>query len=766
MASANLYQGGIWTWFNEPIAIYDSASKSTYIAWLDRRGGSCFQWAGQYHHDYQLWDIFQVSSSLSALDDHDGPAILPLVSGKILMAYSSHGSTNSFCRTSTNNGSIKVWNAEVTVNASGTSGSTDAYVHLAQTPDTNSTIWWFYRRQESGVFKGNYYRVSTDNGATWGTPVALFANSTQRPYMRMVSSGLRIDFAQTSGQPSEVSTNSLYHFYMIVDSTGSFYTLYKSDATSIGAYNLDGTSHTGSPPALPIGLSNVTQVYDGTTNKCWVWDIAWINGSLQILYPTFTTASSTDDTHTYNRATLSSGTWASDTICTAGSSVPNWIYPDSSTSERHYSPGFCFDRNVVDRVYLGRKYAVTGSVVSPTGNPVAGSAVVAGMSATGSLATGMAAGRTELVGGSKVLSIDSSVQVTLDRAAVGTATGATIEFQAADVRIEQWDKTAGTWAKTSDVANTTTTNARPFIVNNLSPSPILWWDGVYGSTTDFYTGAWISTPYTVYSTKSASPSWQTTVAPPGTQAYLLAYEGTGTTVADVTGGTNGTINGSVAWDATASFGNFLKTFSTSNFVAINGLASGFGTQLSANTPVWMSILFKNTNTTVGQYLFAFGSTTDNDPIAAFRINPVSANNTIDAFFRDNAASASTSIAVSDARVTDGNWHVATVLRTGNAAGGTTLYLDGRSLASSTAQVTNTFTFDRCTMGCLIRASASNGYNGQIGAVLVGWGSLPDPSSVFADVGAYQFGGTRATVFIPNPDQIVPFPSMPASIMAI
>ncbi len=530
---------------------------------------------------------------------------------------------------------------------------------------------------------------------------------------------------------------------MTVDSGGTFYTLSKSDGTTIGLYNLDGTAHSGSPPALPVGPSSVTKVYDGTTNKCWVWDIANVAGSLQILYPTFATASSTDDTHTYNRATLSGGTWSSDTITTAGTSVPNWVYPDGSTSERNYSPGLCLDRNTADRVYLGRKYASTGSVISPTGNITAGSAVITGMSATGSLSSGMAAGRTELVGGSKILSVDSATQVTLNTAAVGTATGATLEFQAADVRIEQWDKSGGVWSKTSDVANTTTTNARPIVVNNASPSPILWWDGVYGAYTDFYSGVWISTPYTVYSTKAASPSWQSTAAPPGTQAYLLAYEGSGTTVHDVTGGTNGTINGSVAWDATAPFGNFLKTFSTSNFVAINALASGFGTQLSGNNPVWMSILFKNTDATVGQYLFAFGSSSSNNPIAAFRINPSSANNTIDVFFRDNAITASTNIGVSDARVTDGNWHVATVLRTGNSAAGTTFYLDGRSLASSAAQVTNTFTFDRCAMGCLIRASASNGYNGQVGAVLVGWGSLPDPSSLFSDVGAYQFGGTRA-----------------------
>lgn len=669
MASAKLLTDGAWTWFNSPAARYDSASSAAYLGWIDAAGSI---WAGKYSPSYELLQYAKLHTALE-VDDHVDPAILPLASGKILAAYSQHNGS-SYCRTSSNAGDIRSWASEVTVST----GNSDSYALLAQTADTNATVWWFFRRGSSNP-RPRYYRVSTDGGATWGTPVSLFSVSSQRPYQRVCQGSgdpNRIDHLYSDGQPNEASTNSVYHFYQVVDSSGSFYTLYKSDGTSIGAYNLDGTAHTGTPPSLPLGPSNVTKIYDGTTHHSWLWDLCWVGSTLTAGYAVYTTATATDDTHNYYRATLSGGAWTSDLICDGGTSIPNSIYPDAANAEVNYSGGFCFDPNTSDRVYVSRKYAAN---VSGTG----------------------------------------------------------------DQRIEQWDKSAGTWSKTVDITggsaggSTGHINARPRRIENNPTTQILYWSGVYNSYTSYASDLWAYPAIPTFSVKTASPTWVSGNGPLGTSFYFLLGEGTGAPT-ELVSGTSATNVGTPTW-GTGTYGAQLSGFTTSVAVQLDSIASSWSS--SAGYPRCIWVAFANTDTTVGQYILCFGNSSSNNDLFALSLNAGSQPQ-VSAIFRDSA-NTSNNLSFSSSAATDGNPHVLSLVA--YSSSDIRLYLDGVEVATATTTL-GSFSFQNFTLGAIRRnGTQSNPFNGALIAAGGSLGSVPDQQALYRGLITGQFGGTRGEI---------------------
>lgn len=427
------HRDGVWTWFNNPVAVY-SASKYVigYVSQYEDAG------VGVYDLATATWTPSLVKRAFGGEDDHCNPAVLVLNSsgtnpGKILACYSQHNGT-SYSRVTSNALDVSSWAAETTVS----SGNSDSYAHLAQTEDTNYTVWWFYRRGASNP-RPLQYRVSTDGGASWASDTALITNTSgaaQRPYLQSLKSGARtIELLFTSGQPSEV-TNSIYHAQIQIASNGASFNLYNSAGTLIGTYTIGSSTDTsGNGNNLPIDLktnaSLFTKVWDSGSGNSWVWDLAVIGGTLTAAFTVFSTTSTTDDTHRYYQATLSGGTWTTDAICYAGDSsspgtagrTPQWIYPDASTSEPEYSPGIALDPNTANRVYVGKKYG--------DGN----------------------------------------------------------------ARIEQWDKVSGTWGKTTDISgNTSSINARPRVIRDAPSTELLYFQGNPGASNGGYTS------YTSYNT--------------------------------------------------------------------------------------------------------------------------------------------------------------------------------------------------------------------------------------------------------------------------
>lgn len=324
--STDVFTDGIWTWFNEPVSVYSSTYDATFVGWVDATGGV---WVGKYDHG--RGERSQVRMGDTPADDHNNPAICLLDNGKLLVCYSEHGG-DSWCRLSENAGDIRSWGDEVTVNTA----STDAYAHVFQMDDANDTIFWFFRRGASGN-RPMYYRTSTDDGATWNTPVNCIEVSGERPYLRATkTSGSRIDLAFTTGQPNE-AVNSLYHIYMEVNAVTSAITFAESDGTDI-------TSD------IPFGTADATEVYDGTTNECWVWDCVNNSDGLRIAFTVF---KNSNEDHEYHLATWGGSSWSTEKITDGGTTAtPDYLY----LAEANYSGGFCIDLTTSDSVYVSREY--------------------------------------------------------------------------------------------------------------------------------------------------------------------------------------------------------------------------------------------------------------------------------------------------------------------------------------------------------------------------------------------------------------------------
>lgn len=197
------------------------------------------------------------------------------------------------------------------------------------TGETDSPIYLFLRCKTDPDERTLHYVKSTDNGATWGTPVRVLTGF--RPYANIVQNGTtRIDIICGDTNPNN-GNNSTYHFYM---EGGAFY---KSDGTSLG-----------SPPYTPA--SHLTRVWDGTTTKSWTHNVEITSGAPVMVYATFTSTTN----HRYRRAKWNGSSWDDEEICAAGS----YLFSD----EPYYSGGICLDPDNTDIAYCSRQVDSGGSI--------------------------------------------------------------------------------------------------------------------------------------------------------------------------------------------------------------------------------------------------------------------------------------------------------------------------------------------------------------------------------------------------------------------
>ena len=310
--TANSLYNGIWSWFTNQRAVINGSSY--YFGFVDETGSV-------YVGDDNIKTLLKTDVDV---DDHANPSIIALENGKILVFYSGHNDSTIYKSESTGN-NITAFNSPVSL-VSETGGANISYPCPIQlTGEENDPIYLFYRADGVSGGRSVHMSKSINNGLTWLEGIEIFENSTQRPYHQITRNGTdRIDFAVTSGHPGEVATNSLYHFYY----TGGNY--YKSDGTLIGDSSV-----------LPIDPTDVTLVYDGTTNRCWVWDI-FIDGDGNpiIAYTNF--VSTTD--HRYRYAKFNGTTWDDAEIVAGGTNL--------YAGQPYYSGGVAIDRSNINAVYV------------------------------------------------------------------------------------------------------------------------------------------------------------------------------------------------------------------------------------------------------------------------------------------------------------------------------------------------------------------------------------------------------------------------------
>lgn len=677
------FANGIWTWFNEPIAVYDSASNSSYYGIINDIGEIH---VSQYKHSNQQFNSYSVQTTPIDSDDHNNPAVIVLSDGKILCCYSNHPG-KSWSSISNNAGDIL--SGFTTTQLYDGSTYYGSYAHVCQTSDSSNTIWWFFREGQTTV--GGMpitYRINQGGGAggSWtanASTVKFIKNldtANMRPYFRITKSGRRIDICYTSGHPDEISPCHLYHMYLMVSTDGTQFSAYKSDDTLIDTWAVTGGTGTVNSKTLPLNVTEGTRIYDGTTNGAWIWDVQWVGGTtLTALYPTFSTTSLTADTHKYRRATLSGGTWTNEDICYAGDSgtpstvgrTPHWIYPDASSAQPRYSPGICLDPNTADVVYLGKKYGE------------------------------------------------------------------------GDVRMEKWTKSGASWSKTTDLTGATgnsRVNARPFSVVGRSPTQVLWFSASTYTTYTSYVTTTVGTleNYSLpFSTKPAVPVWSSSVAPAGTVAYYLMHEGSGTTVSDIAGVANGTITGgSLTW-GTDAYGANLTGFTSSITIVADALTSSSRFDNTAGYPRWIAMLYKSTAATSGQYAGGFGNSGSNNPLFCLGVNQAADNNV----FGNVRDTVPNTLNPGYTKTRDTSIHTLLFVVHSNARA--VIYWDGVPGAVSTAATLGTYTFDRFAIGALRRGTTSNPFSGIISCFIVGVGSAPSPSHIHSDLINGQFLGARA-----------------------
>lgn len=320
--SADLPQArnGVWTWYNDPRVILLPSGR-LLAGVVENDGIISLNWTD----DGGLTTTRNALSGTTSPDDHDNPALLRRSDGKLLFFSARHNASSYNVGISA--AADDPSSFSVTDIASSLGGGPFSYANPFElTGESGSPILNFFRSGTSPTWSV-YYSRSTDGGVTWGGGVRLLdgASGSGRPYLKACKNGsARIDFAVTDGSPAAVATNSIRHFYY---QGGAFYT---SNGTPLGSAPYDTAT-------------DLTTVYDGTTDRAWIHDIKiGSDGHPRVVFAVFPTT--TDHRYFYGRWTGSA--WVTNEICTAGGPL--------YAAETYYSGGACLDGDDPSIVYASR----------------------------------------------------------------------------------------------------------------------------------------------------------------------------------------------------------------------------------------------------------------------------------------------------------------------------------------------------------------------------------------------------------------------------
>lgn len=329
---ALLLSDGAWTHVSNPRAIYFNGDILT--------GSVSSTGAIRVTRHFGTTNAVQTSNIQASPgeNNHHGASLLALHpsgtnGGKILAAYSGHIG-NGYARVG------RVVNGVASFEPQGAALLTDGtYVSLAQMNDSSYTVYYFCRRENDASTRPQRFFTSTNGGGSWSAGTDFFTVTNQRPYSVIKQTAAnRVDFLVSTAHPTEANA-SIYHFYFTVDGSGTR-SWFKSDGTQIGT----GDSE------LPLTTADVTLVYDGSSVTSWPWDFALVGSTYYALY--VTTANTYQD-HTFYRATLSGGSWSSESITTGGAATDDSVV----AAEASFSAGIVIDPANAAVVYLGKKYA-------------------------------------------------------------------------------------------------------------------------------------------------------------------------------------------------------------------------------------------------------------------------------------------------------------------------------------------------------------------------------------------------------------------------
>ncbi len=342
---AEVAPNGAWTWFNDERAIFHQGYLfSGYVLSDGRYGVTRYDPAtGTANH------MIISTTSSQQQDDHNNPSLTVLPDGRLLAVYSKHGSNHYFFhRTSKveTPSSSADWNAEQTE-------ATPALTTYANT----------YRLSEESDRIYNFHRCinwnptitrSSDNGATWETPVHFIKQLvSQRPYPRYCSNhSNRVDLIYTDGHPRNIA-NSIYHLYY---QGGNFN---KTDGTLVKSFaNLPLEHNSGERGSVVYPYSTAAWgAGEGPddwipSGRAWTWDICYGTDGhpVCVFQVQLDTSSSRDDSRIYYYYARWTGTkWQRRFIAQAGRGLYDY--------ENDYGGGMTIDPEDPRVVYIASNAA-------------------------------------------------------------------------------------------------------------------------------------------------------------------------------------------------------------------------------------------------------------------------------------------------------------------------------------------------------------------------------------------------------------------------
>lgn len=251
------YSGALEYW-NVPIAVhYVDIEDRTYIGFIEQTGQVKILY---YDHGSGAFSDIELVRDLTAVagtpiegqDDHNTPAMIFLTSGKIMMFYCIHDETDKMSSIiSTNAEDITAWDAPTSI--SDGSGETHNYPQPHRL--ASGDIILFYRRGLAGVGE-LHYKISDDEGATWGANVELlnYGDIPAGAYSITFVDGANIYIA-SNYHDAGANRRNIYFIYS--DDEGStWYTHSGSVAPPLDTTDVELVYNSGSDPTRPhdIGL--------------------------------------------------------------------------------------------------------------------------------------------------------------------------------------------------------------------------------------------------------------------------------------------------------------------------------------------------------------------------------------------------------------------------------------------------------------------------------------------------------------------------------
>ncbi|QDV22915.1 BNR-4 repeat-containing protein [Aureliella helgolandensis] len=313
---------GGWTWFTQPVAIYDPVGNKTLTGWVNQQGArhvSVFD-----HATGTQQDILLSTTDLEG-DDHNNPSICIRSDGRYLVAYCEHnnGDTVKF-RVSTNPHDGSAWGSEYSIEP--TTQGVLSYSQLWRLSGEDK-IYLFGRHDGADKW---YYVTSDDDGETWSAQVDFIDHGTFQCYPRFWTNGIdRFLIVCTKKENNVNSFIANDSAGVALDLTGNR-PIYALQYSGGGWKQMDGTAL-----ALPLvhtayGASSIIATDVGSDSR-WVGDITQdAEGVVHALYYVY--PGHDERNHDLYHATYDAdtGTWSSVKVMDEGGPIVSHYSPSVS----------------------------------------------------------------------------------------------------------------------------------------------------------------------------------------------------------------------------------------------------------------------------------------------------------------------------------------------------------------------------------------------------------------------------------------------------